>query len=170
MSQVVVLNASYEPLGVVTVRRAVVYLLKERAEIVAAVPGAVVRSTTGGEFPVPSVVRFKTMVKSPFLYRELPWTREAMFQRDGFRCAYCLKTCSGGDLTADHLLPKSRGGKLSWLNSVTACKACNNRKANRTPTEARMPLRYQPRVVMQRERLLLAIASTGADLSSLGLA
>lgn len=170
MSHVVVLNASYEPLGVVTVRRAVVYLLRERAEIVAAVPGATVRSTTGGEFPVPSVVRFKTMVKSPFLYRELPWTREAMFQRDGFRCAYCGKICSPGEATADHLIPKSRGGKLSWLGAVTACQVCNNRKADRTPAEAHMPLRYQPRVVMQRERLLVAIAKTGADLGALGLA
>jgi hypothetical protein len=168
--RVVVLNASYQVLAVVSVRRALIYLLKERAELVDAVPGLVFRSTGGAEFPVPRAVRFKTMVKTPFLYRDVAWTREAMFARDNYRCCYCGKTCSHKEATADHVIPKSRNGRLDWKNAVTACRVCNGRKADKTPEEARMPMLYQPRPVREAERLLLAVASTGVDMVALGLA
>ncbi len=170
MSHVVVLNASYEPLGVVTIRRAVIYVLKERAEIVESVPGRVYRAASGDEFPVPLIVRFKTMIKVPYLYREQTWTRRGLFARDNYTCGYCSRVCAADDATVDHIVPRSQGGEYTGLNTVTACIRCNGKKANRTPTQAHMPLKYQPRAVFQRERLLIAIANTGADLASLGLA
>lgn len=165
MSTVVVLNASFEPLGVVPLRRAMVYLVRERAVIVEAVPGEVFRSAAA-EFPVPKVVRFRKMIRVPYRYRPQPWSRHGVLRRDRNICAFCGKHAT----SIDHIVPQSRGGLNEWLNTVAACSPCNGKKANRTPGEARMPLRYTPREVSTRDTLLVAIASTGADLVALGLA
>lgn len=170
MTAVVVLNASFEPLGVVPLRRAMAYLIRERASIVEAVPGQTFKSASA-EFPVPLVVQFREMVRVPYKYRTQPWTRAGVLERDkGLGCAFCGATNRA--MTIDHIMPKSRtkGNPNTWTNTISACKPCNNRKADRTPDEARMPLRYQPREVTSRDTLLLAMASTGADLVSLGLA
>ena len=165
MNAVVVLNASFEPLCIVPLRRALMYLVRERAVIVEAVPGEMYRSATAS-FQIPRVVVFKEFVRVPYSYRTQPWTKRGVLERDDYKCAFCGKY---GD-TIDHVMPRSRGGKNSWLNTVSACKRCNGRKANRTPAEAGMPLRYQPREVSSRDTLLVAMASTGADLMALGLA
>jgi 5-methylcytosine-specific restriction endonuclease McrA len=170
VSHVVVLNASYEPIGVVTVRRAVVHVIHERAVIVEAVPGETWRNASGREFPVPLVVRLTKMVKIPFMYSELTFSRQAMFERDEYRCAYCGRRCSHDKATVDHVLPQAQGGLWTYRNCVTSCRECNGRKGNRTPERAGMPLLYQPRALYQRERLLIAIAATGADMVALGLA
>jgi 5-methylcytosine-specific restriction endonuclease McrA len=68
------------------------------------------------------------------------WSRAGVLQRDGRTCAYCGRTAT----TIDHVLPRSRGGANSWLNTVAACGSCNHRKGDRTPAEARMPLRLKP--------------------------
>ena len=166
MTAVVVLNASFEPLGVVPLRRAMVHIMRERAVIVEAVPGETYRSAEA-EFPVPRVVQFREMVRVPYLYRTQPWTKRGVLERDNHRCAFCGVGKAG---TIDHIMPRSRGGRDSWMNTVAACARCNNLKADRTPTEAKMPLRYLPREVSTRDTLLVAIASTGADLAVLGLA
>lgn len=169
MSAVVVLNASFEPLGVVPLRRAMAYLVRERASIVEAVPGQTFKSASA-EFPVPRVVQFREMVRVPYKYMVQPWTRSGVIERDrGLGCAYCGRT---GAMTIDHIMPRSRvkGNPNTWTNTISSCLRCNNIKAARTPEEARMPLRYEPRIVTSRDTLLLAIASTGADMVSLGLA
>ncbi len=168
MSQVVVLNASYEPLNVVTIHRAVVYLVKERADVVAAVPGRIYRAASGEEFPVPAVVRLRKMIKVPYFYKELPFSREALFARDSLRCGYCDRQLRKSEATIDHVLPKSRGGRLEFRNTVTACSTCNGRKRDRLPEEAGMKLLFDPKPVFRRDRLLIAIAETGADLAELG--
>lgn len=162
---VVVLNASFEPLGIVPLSRALVFLLRERAVIVDAVPGRTVRSAEA-EFPLPRVVQFREMIRVPYRYGDVPWSRRGLLQRDNYECAYC-----GGKnaQTVDHVLPRSRGGRDAWMNTVACCSPCNNRKADRTPAEAGMTLRYQPRPVTSRETLVLAIAQTGADVVALGL-
>jgi len=161
---VVLLNASYEPLAVVPIARAVALVLKERADVIDEVPGRVIRSAAA-EIPVPRVIVFRELVRVPYSYREKPWTSRGVLERDGHRCAYCGKSAS----TVDHVVPKSRGGGNSWLNTVAACTRCNGLKADRTPAEARMPLRFQPRAVTSRESLLVAIAQLGADIDALGL-
>lgn len=162
---VVVLNASFEPLGIVPVSRALVFLIRERAVIVDAIPGRTLRSAEA-EFPFPRVVQFREMIRVPYRYGQVPWSRRALLQRDNHECAFCGKRAS----TVDHIQPRSRGGQDTWMNTVAACLRCNGVKADRTPEEARMPLRFQPRVVSSRETLVLAIAQTGADIVALGLA
>ena len=162
---VVVLNASFEPLGIVPVARALVFLMRERAVIVDAVPGRTIRSAQA-EFPFPRVVQFREMIRVPYRYGVMPWSRRGLLQRDGFECAYCGKRAT----TVDHMLPRSRGGRDEWMNTVAACTRCNNVKADRTPAEAGMPLRYQPRPVTTRDTLVLAIAAAGVDMNAFGLA
>lgn len=165
MSSVVVLNATHEPLGVVSLRRAQLYLVRERAVIVEAVPGETWRAGER-EFDVPRVVRFVRYVKIPYRWRVAAWSRAGVLRRDNWVCAYCDKRGT----TVDHIMPVSRGGRNEWLNTVACCARCNSRKADKTPHEARMPLRFHPREVTQRDTLIVAIAATGADLSALGIA
>jgi len=161
MSNVVVLNASYEPLGVVPLRRALMYIAKERAEIVKA-SDEIIR-TSSIEFNAPKVVRFTRMVKAPYSNKELRWSRRRMLQRDNFTCAYCGKHGS----TVDHINPQSRGGRNTWMNTIAACMPCNNKKADKTPEEAHMKLLFQPKAVFQRDVLNETIAAAGFNMDTL---
>lgn len=165
-AQVVVLNATLEPIGVASLQRAVAFVVKERAQIMLAAEG-VIRSNSL-ELPVPRVVVFNDYVPIPHtrLYAPVPWSRRGVLVRDDRRCAYC----GGPGASIDHIQPASRGGGSSWLNTITACIACNGAKGPRTPAEAGMRLRFEPRVVWRREMLLLAVAAAGVDLRELGLA
>jgi 5-methylcytosine-specific restriction endonuclease McrA len=136
MGQVLVLNASYEPLNITSWRRAMVMLLKGKAEGLEHDPTRLLRPDAF----LPTVIRLRQFVRVP--YREMPLTRRNLFQRDGYRCQYC--GCTGQALSVDHVLPRSRGGSDSWDNVTTACLPCNVRKGNRTPREAGMPLLRRP--------------------------
>jgi 5-methylcytosine-specific restriction endonuclease McrA len=147
MASVLLLNATFEPLSVLSLRRAAKLLLKERAEPVAAdsVPLVGPERTLS----IPTVLRLKFYVNVP--RRNPPtWTRRRLLARDAYTCAYCGKTCSPDEATVDHVLPVSRGGLSSWGNTVTACFPCNQRKANRTPHEAGMTLRIEPKLPRTR--------------------
>jgi 5-methylcytosine-specific restriction endonuclease McrA len=136
MGKVLVLNASYEPLNITSWRRAVVLLLKDKAEGLEHNGRVVYR-----DFPLPTVIRLRQYIKVP--YREIPLTRKNILERDRQTCQYCQKR--GEQLTIDHILPRSRGGGDSWENLVTACMRCNVHKGNRTPKEAEMDLLCRPR-------------------------
>ena len=142
MNHVLVLNATYEPLNVVSVRRAVLLLLKEKAQIVEAAE-AWLRSERLA-LPVPLVIRLVYFVRIPRRFA-LPVSRRTVMARDHYACQYCGAQPGKTNLTIDHVLPRSRGGESCWENVVSACGPCNRRKGNRTPDEARMPLRCQPR-------------------------
>ncbi|AFY70689.1 HNH endonuclease [Thalassoporum mexicanum PCC 7367] len=136
MAKVLVLNASYEPLNITGWRRAVVLIIKGKAEQIEhngklLYPG----------FPLPTVIRLVYYVRLP--YKEIPLTRRNIFHRDAHMCQYC--GYGGENLTLDHVYPKSRGGGESWENIVTACVRCNVQKGNRTPQEAQMPLGRSPK-------------------------
>jgi len=141
MHRVLVLNATFEPLNTVSMPRAVSLLLAEKAEIVEAAEAFLRSQHT--MLPMPLVIRLVTYVRIP---RMLPLgvTRRGVLKRDNFTCQYCGRTQSSSDLTLDHVLPRSRGGKNTWENVVAACKPCNHRKGNRTPAEAHMRLLRQP--------------------------
>jgi 5-methylcytosine-specific restriction endonuclease McrA len=141
LGSVLVLNATYEPLSVVSVRRAVVLLLKEKAEIVEAAE-AVLRSEHLS-IPTPLVIRLVYYVRIPYRV-SIPLTRRTVLARDHYTCQYCGGQPSRKDLTVDHILPRSRGGHTTWENVVTACQSCNGRKGSRTPEEARMKLLSSP--------------------------
>ena len=141
MHRVLVLNATYEPLNTVSLPRAVALLLDDKAEIVEAAE-AWLRSQHM-TLPMPLVIRLVAYVRIP---RQLPLavTRRSVLNRDGCACQYCGRTLPSAELTLDHVLPRSRGGKTTWENVVAACKLCNHRKGDRTPAEAHMRLRRQP--------------------------
>ena len=137
--RVLILNASFEPLHVCSVKRAVSLLMHEVAERVEE-SGKVLRSPSS-VFPVPSVIRLRRFVRAPFRQR-VAFNRKNVFRRDEHTCQYCATRTF--DLTLDHVMPRSRGGPTSWENVVACCKACNARKRDRTPEEARMFLRRRP--------------------------
>jgi hypothetical protein len=90
-------------------------------------------------------------------------TKAKLLRRDRYTCAYCSQVCAEWDLQAEHIVPDSRGGRYTWMNLVTACAACNARKANRTPDEAGMPLLYLPYVPSRFEAFLLEGRKIRAD-------
>src|ERR671919_734377 len=140
MEQVLVLNASYEPLNVTTVRRAHVLVFKGKAEVIEELQQQLHSATD--TYPWPHVIRLVAYVRVPrAVQRKI--SRRALFARDGWRCAYCGTTA--GRLTLDHVVPRSRGGDSIWENVVTSCAPCNLKKGNRLLEEARMVLRTKPR-------------------------
>lgn len=138
--RVLVLNASYEPINVCTVRRAIVLILKEKAEVI----DAGERELHSGTMTLtrPSVIRLVTYVKIPYDALRRRITRRAVFARDGWACQYCGRTSS---LTMDHVVPRSKGGGTSWENVVTCCAGCNRRKGDKLPDQAGMKPRKKPR-------------------------
>lgn len=141
MQGVLVLNATYEPLSIVSLKRAIVLLLKEKAEIVEAAE-AVLRSEHFS-LPVPLVIRLVYYVRIPRRL-SLPLTRRTVMARDHYTCQYCGAQPGRADLTIDHVIPRSQGGETTWDNVVTACRPCNQRKGNRTPEQAGMTLLSRP--------------------------
>jgi 5-methylcytosine-specific restriction endonuclease McrA len=147
MGEVLLLNATYEPLSVLPLRRAAKLLLNERVEPVAddAIPLVSPERTLN----VSRVLRLRFYVNVP--RRNPPaWTRRRMLTRDNYTCAYCGKRCAESEATVDHVLPVSRGGRSSWGNTVTACWKCNQRKSNRLPHEAGMKLLIEPKLPRTR--------------------
>lgn len=138
--QVLVLNAGYEPLSLVSVRRAVILLLREKAELVEATE-QLLRSAHHSQ-PIPLVIRLVHYVRLP--HRRVPATRAAVMVRDLNICQYCGSVPGRSELTVDHVIPRSRGGGHSWQNLVTACKRCNQKKGSQTPEEAMMQLIRKP--------------------------
>jgi 5-methylcytosine-specific restriction endonuclease McrA len=131
--KVLVLNSSYEPLGICDARKAVLLLFCGKALPVTHHPELAI-SSVSCSFPLPSVVRLRMYVNKPF--KRLLLNRRNIFLRDKFQCQYCGSTDT--KLTLDHILPRSRGGESSWENLIAACPKCNSKKGNRTPREAGM--------------------------------
>jgi 5-methylcytosine-specific restriction endonuclease McrA len=132
-----VLNATYEPISVVSARRALILLLLEKAEAVEA-STAVVHSETL-ELHVPSVVRLRSFVRVPYR-RRAALSRRAVLARDGWACQYCGERADG----IDHVVPKSRNGGHTWENVVAACRSCNARKGDRLLNETPFRLSRRP--------------------------
>jgi 5-methylcytosine-specific restriction endonuclease McrA len=140
VQQVLVLNASYEPLNVCSLRRAHVLVYKGKAEVVEELDRPLRAATD--TYPWPHVIRLVHYVRVPrIVQRKI--SRRALFARDNWRCVYC--GTAGGRLTLDHVVPRSRGGGSTWENVVTSCAPCNLRKGNRTLAEVGMNLPRPPR-------------------------
>ncbi|HSG78853.1 MAG TPA: HNH endonuclease [Acidimicrobiia bacterium] len=152
MVQALVLNATYEPLSVVPAKRAVVLLVREKAELVESRDRH--WSSEKMRIPVPSVIRLRTYVKVPFR-RRVPLNRRAVFARDESTCQYCGRTAEN----IDHVLPRSRGGTHTWENVAAACRPCNTRKGDRTPEEAGMKLARAPRAPRENGWLVIGLAA-----------
>lgn len=138
--RVLVLNATYEPINVCTVRRATVLLLKEKAELVE--HGRWQLRSEHTQMPRPMVIRLVSYVNVPRDTHRRKITRRAVFARDGWTCQYCGVR---SNLTVDHVIPRSKGGSSEWDNIVASCAPCNRRKGDLLPAQANMVPRRAPR-------------------------
>lgn len=136
-----VLNATYEPINVCTVRRATVLLLKQKAEVVE--HSGLRLHSERMTMSRPAVIRLVAYVKVPRETHRRKITRRAVFARDGWTCQYCG---SRSNLTVDHVIPRSKGGTSTWDNIVASCAPCNRRKGDHLPHQANMHPRTPPRV------------------------
>jgi 5-methylcytosine-specific restriction endonuclease McrA len=151
MRETLVLNASFEPLSTVSLRRAVVLVMRDKAVVERAHPGLRIRAQSV-EVPVPQVIRLRTYVRVPFRQRAA-WSRRGVLVRDRHRCAYCGRRAA----TVDHVVPRSHGGEDTWLNTVASCARDNHRKADRTPEQAGMRLLTPPFEPTPADALVLAL-------------
>jgi 5-methylcytosine-specific restriction endonuclease McrA len=136
MDKVLVLNSDYTPLNVTSIRRGFILVIKGKAEVLRQDAENIVTSI--GEFVRPLIIRLLSYVR--FKSKPVKLNRKRIFKRDNNECVYCG---SKRNLTIDHIMPRSRGGKNTWSNLVTCCSNCNLRKGNRTPEEASMRMNYK---------------------------
>jgi 5-methylcytosine-specific restriction endonuclease McrA len=146
---VLVLNATFEPINVCTVRRAVVLLLKEKAEVLE--HAEYVLRSGSNTVPRPVVIRLVTYVRVPRDTHRRKITRRAVFARDNWTCQYCGKAAEN----VDHVHPRSKGGTHTWDNVVAACRRCNSKKENRTPEDSGLKLARRPFIPSDGFRLSL---------------
>lgn len=139
-SRVLLLNATFEPLTALPLRRAVVLIVCGKAEVVHDDQSGRLLHSATVTVPVPSVIRLSRYVRVPYRAK-VPLTRAGLMHRDGYRCAYC----GGKAETVDHVIPRSRGGAHSWENCVASCAKCNHRKADRLLSELGWALPAEPR-------------------------
>lgn len=149
---VLLLNASYEPLRIITWQRAICLQLADRADLIEEAPERRLRAAGGAEFPFPSVVRLREMVVVPFQRGTPPITRRALAARDGGMCQ--KSGCERRGTTMDHVVAKSRQGQHTWNNVVLMCEEHNNRKGDRTLEELGWSLKKKPIAPKQRSLLL----------------
>lgn len=136
------LNASYEPMRILSLKRAINLVLQDKAEVVEESDEAVRSQRIS--IPVPLVIRLKSYVKVPFRAL-LPLTRKNLIARDLGKCAYCHKSAQHQKATIDHVFPRSRGGQHVWENVVLACSRCNQLKRDKTLDELGWKLEFVPR-------------------------
>jgi len=142
MSQVLLLNQDNKPLQYTNWRRAVVLLIKGKAEEIQENIDQLESYIKLGEYYIPKCIKLKEQMAIPA--KELPFSRHNIFKRDNYTCQYCGKHLEQNELTIDHVYPKSRLGPDIWENLVTCCKECNQKKADKTPKEAHMKLLKRP--------------------------
>lgn len=158
MDRCIVLNGDCTFLNTVSVRRAICLLMKGKTEVLK-YADKVLRCADGSEIKVPLVMRLIKVIR--MIYRnKVPFTRKNLFIRDGFTCQYCG---TKSELTTDHIIPSSRGGKNTFENCVTACRPCNHKKGNRTPSEANMYLRKAPHAPTISEFFRIKMKQLGLD-------
>jgi 5-methylcytosine-specific restriction endonuclease McrA len=143
MDRTLLLNTSYEPLRVVSWQRAITLLTKGKVEVVA-FHDREIRGVTIS-FRLPSVLRLLTHVRIARRFQQVPFSRANIYLRDNYSCQYCSRRLPTTDLTFDHVIPVSRGGRKDWENIVTCCIDCNRLKGGRTPEEASISLYRRPR-------------------------
>ncbi len=161
MNKVIVLNLDYTYLNTVSVRKAIKYILTKKVEVIkSVVDNLITNAERTFEIHTPLVVRLVKMVR--VIYKsKVPFSRRNIFARDEYICQYCQIKKS--QLTIDHIIPASRGGKTNWENCVAACRKCNNKKGDKTPNEAKMRLKRQPHQPTIMEFLISKMKSLGIE-------
>ena len=139
MAATLLLNATFEPMKVISWQRAVTLVFLGKVDVVEAYDDAI--TSVSASVPMPSVVRLRRYARQE---RRVKFSRTNVYRRDGFACQYCGTQPGVAALTLDHVLPRARGGRTEWNNIVTCCATCNSRKADRTPEQAGMTLYKSP--------------------------
>lgn len=140
MTETLILNQNYSPMGTIPWQRAIVLLFESKAEIVEEYKQEV--RSVSKRFKMPAVIRLLKWIKTKF--KSIRFNKTNVYIRDRGCCQYCKTYVSREESTFDHVIPKSRGGKTDWDNIVTCCYDCNQAKDCRTPTEAKMTLLGKP--------------------------
>jgi len=159
MKTVILLNKSWMPIHLTSVENAMTLIFTGKAKPIdsdfcmytfeewvaksADIPADSVIKTVSAQINVPKVIVASNF--NGFPIKKARFSSQNVHKRDKYTCAYCKQRPKKKDLTLDHVIPKSQGGKLTWGNAVTACKKCNGKKADRTPEEAGMPLSFEPK-------------------------
>lgn len=165
MEAVIVLNAGYEFMGLVSWQRAMVLQFNGKVEVLKE-SDRIVRTVTR-TFRIPAVIRLIKFIRQIYR-REVPFSRKNILTRDSYECQYCGREFSSGDLTIDHVIPKVQGGSNDWTNVVGSCRNCNIKKGGRTPRQAGMQLKRQPFKPTIMEFINLYLKKRfGADLSEI---
>ena len=138
MDKTLLLNATYEPLKIVSWQRALHLFFQDKVDVVETYERDIRSVRT--VIKAPAVIRLRKMVRLHHVTRQAKFSRSTIFMRDRHQCQYCGEEKPAGDLTLDHILPVCQGGPTTWDNIVTACQPCNYRKADRTPEQAGMAL------------------------------
>lgn len=135
------LNSSFEAMKVISWQKAMILWMSEKVEVLEFHDLYI--HTMKTKYPIPSVIRLKTYI-SMSNYRRVRFSKQNVYLRDSGICQYCGKKCSNKELTIDHVIPISKQGPETWGNVVAACRSCNQKKGNRTPSAAGMPLLREP--------------------------
>jgi 5-methylcytosine-specific restriction endonuclease McrA len=137
--EVLVLNASFEPFGVIDFKKAVIMILFDKADVVTESDRMI--HSPSISVNIPSVIRLKRYIKIPHNVSISP-TKKGVLRRDHQICAYC----GGKATTVDHIHPRSKGGKHTWQNLISACRECNQRKSDKLISDIGWKLLYEPTV------------------------
>ena len=140
MEQVLLLNITYEPLKIINWKKAITMLCLGKVEVIEEYDHEI--RSVSFSLRLPSVVRLLKLIKRP--QNPIKFSRQNIYARDRYKCQYCGRQFPSEELTYDHVLPKSRGGKTQWGNIVTCCVDCNRKKGGRTPEEAAIKLVRKP--------------------------
>ena len=165
--QCVLLNADYSFLNIVDWRRAICLMVKNKVEVVS-YSDRNIKGAEGFVMKIPTVIKLIKFIRA--IYRtKVNFSKKNILVRDGFKCAYCGTRTR--DLTLDHIIPKSRGGKSTFENCVACCKACNHKKGRHTPSETNMYLKTKPYQPTISEFFRIKIRNLGIDhlLKEIGL-
>lgn len=163
MERTLLLNATFEPLKIISWQRAITLLTQGKVEVIDSYD----RDIRGVSitFKLPSILRLLKLVKVRRTSREVRFSRANIYQRDRYTCQYCGVKYPAEELTFDHVIPQVQGGQATWENIVTACLACNNKKGGRTPHEAKMRLIRAPHKPRWMPVVTLSLGIRNAPLS-----
>lgn len=157
-AQTLVLNQGYEPVGVVPWTQAITLLFQSKAEVVEEYDGEVRSQLL--VIKIPAVIRLLNRIRRH--KKPVKFSRVNIYGRDNYQCQYCGVRKKIGELTYDHVIPRSQGGKTTWTNIVSACNSCNSNKAGRTPEQAKMRLLKKPVQPTEMPALVIAVSRENA--------
>jgi len=148
------LNNSYEPLSFISLKRLIKLVVNDKVEIIESWDEKI--SWAAGSMLFPAIIKLKYYVRRP--PARLKFNKKSVFIRDMYSCLYCGIALSASKITIDHIIPKSKGGKITWLNSASCCESCNSKKGNKTLEEALMKLikePFVPQITLKNEYILI---------------